>query len=210
MPAARQHAVLVGWPVVAAQWPWSSRSPSRRQFVDIPAHTHEDAKSHDRDELIRKDLIHMRLRRLLTTASILGVLAPLGFVALSATVPGVAAARCAGSTEIRSTLVVGGVEVVAEKPLSGTCNGNNTYQGEFAAKISGWRASVWIQNNGVWTPYRGGFDVSGHPYKYADNNSNSYMSLCIDDGAFAYCGWGTSWVYSAYYDHTFYGVNYGF
>jgi hypothetical protein len=67
--------------------------------------------------------------------------------------PGIASARCAGvGNEVRSTLVVNGVEYVAERPDAGTCNGNNTYNGHYAAKLPGWRASVWIQNNATAVP----------------------------------------------------------
>src|SRR5215468_5245527 len=93
-------------------------------------------------------------KKFLTTMASVAVVMPIVFVAVSVAAPGIASARCAGQgNEIRSTLVVDGQEYVAERPDTGTCNGNNTYTAHFAAKVSGLRASVWIQNNGTWTPH---------------------------------------------------------
>jgi len=153
-------------------------------------------------------------KKFLTTASITAI-ASVAFAVVSVAAPGIASARCAGQgNEVRSTLVVDGQEYVAESPDTGSCNGNNTYSAHFAAKVSGLRASVWIQNNGVWTPHYGsGYNMSGNNYSYTDNNSNSLMTLCVDDGIDAICGWGTDWVFGAGYfpvDVAPYGVNYGF
>jgi hypothetical protein len=153
-------------------------------------------------------------KKLLRSMASIVVLTPAAFVAVSVATPGIASARCAGvGNEIRSTLIVGGQEWVAERPDSGTCNGNNTYNGHFAAKIAGVRASVWIQNGGVWTAHLGsGYNMLNNNYSYSDNNSNSLMALCVDDGVTTVCGWGTTWASDAYPFFTIpaSGVNSGF
>lgn len=127
--------------------------------------------------------------------------------------PGVASARCGGSGHaIVSSLVVGQSTYVNERPDSGTCNSNGLYQASFRNETgsSGWRASVWIQNGGSWTGYYGGFGTTAYSYAYSDSNSNSWMTLCLDDGTNAYCGWGTQYVYANYFDFTYHGTNSGF
>ena len=146
-----------------------------------------------------------RPKRLLAMAALMGLVMPVLFVMLS----GTAEARCAGvNHEVTSTLEVNGTTFVLERPISGTCNNNNLYQGLFTSTRTGWRASVWIQNGGIWTGYLGGYDRQVYSYAYRDDNSHSYMSLCLDNGSTYYCGWGQNWVLG--FSHAYYGVNYGF
>lgn len=118
--------------------------------------------------------------------------------------------RCIGSSRATSTLVVRNLEYVIEQPRVGTCNGNNAYTADFRSLYAGWRASVWIQNNGAWTPFFGGFNTAWNPYSYNDNNSNSAIHLCLDNGSTVYCGWGANWIMGNHYSHAYYGTNYGF
>jgi hypothetical protein len=117
------------------------------------------------------------------------------FLVQSAAGTGVAWARCAGvGHEVVSNLVLNGQLLINERPDSGTCNGNNTYSATFRNETGdpSWRATVWIENNNVWTPHSGGFDTAAHAYSYTDNNSSSLMSLCLDNGSVAFSGWGTN------------------
>jgi hypothetical protein len=142
---------------------------------------------------------NLRKRVLTIMASILAV-ASVSFTMVSLTAPGVASARCAGGAEIRSTLIVNGVEFVAERPDSGTCNFDGRYHGHFAAKEPGWRASVWIQNSGSWDGTFGTRSLANKDYDYPDANSNSWMVLCADSGVRVYCGYGDN-VIPAEYPH---------
>jgi hypothetical protein len=122
------------------------------------------------------------------------LLTPVAFVAVSVAAPGIASARCAGvGSEVRSTLVVNGTELVAEAPDAGTCNSNNLYTGHFAAKLPGLHAWVLIQNNDRVVAFSGnGFNTLNNDYSFTDNNSHSAMSLCVDDSTTIFCGWGTA------------------
>lgn len=120
-------------------------------------------------------------------------------------------ARCNGSgNPITSHLIVNGTVYVTEVPVGGSCNGNNAYQGHFRSSYNGWRASVWIQNNGSWKGWFGARDTNWHYYSYHDNNSNSFIHLCLDNGWYYYCGWGSNWRGGSFVDHTYYGTNRGF
>jgi hypothetical protein len=143
------------------------------------------------------------------------------FVVQATTGAGVASARCAGvNNPTTSTLAPNGIIYVSETPATGTCNNNNIYAATFRSHFDGWRASVWIQNGGIWTPYFGGYNTVSVNYRYTDDNSHSYMSLCLDNfaqngatGTYVYCGWGGTYDFrtDAYFDVTYaYGVNYGF
>ncbi len=122
-----------------------------------------------------------------------------------------AQARCNGNRNpVTSHLVVSGTVYVTEVPAAGSCNANNTYQGYFRSSFNGWRASAWIQNNGSWTGWYGGFNTNWYYYSYQDNNSNSYIHLCLDNGSYYYCGWGSNWSGNFYPNHTHYGLNHGF
>lgn len=135
---------------------------------------------------------------------------PLVFMAQVTTGTGVAEARCGGQGHrIVSQLVIDSTAWVTETPNSGTCDGLGDYYATMRSSFSGWRASVWIQNGGVWTPHYGGFGTGTYNYSYSDANSYSYMHLCLDNGAGTwYCGWGSSW--ANYLTHSYYGVNSGF
>jgi hypothetical protein len=158
----------------------------------------------------------MRTRfRRLRAATVLGLLAPALFMAGSVALPGVAEARCVGSTSVTSTLNVFGSTYVSETPVAGTCNGNNLYQGTFYSHYQGWRATVWIQNGGLWKPYYGGYNnTTVYSYSFTDDNSHSLMSLCLDNRTVSWCGWGNYSVYNPNGTHdpyfTYSGVDYGF
>ena len=160
------------------------------------------------------------VRRSRAVVAAVSVLTTLAFAGLSAVAPGTAAARCAGSTAVRNNLVIDQsgkkVEVVAEKPVDGTCNGNNTYQGVVHSKWPGWRPTVWISEypGDKWVPYRGTYDNVAHTYTYKDpdKNSSSRMILCIDKDGLDICGWGENWGWSdegAIYNGA-YGTNHGY
>lgn len=122
-----------------------------------------------------------------------------------------AEARCNGAGgRTTSTLVVDSTVYVTEVPVEGTCNGNDYYQASFRSNHSGWRASVWIYNDGTWKGYYGGFGTNWHSYEYRDDNSHSYIHLCLDDGSRVFCGWGNSWSFGNNISHANYGVNHGF
>ena len=149
--------------------------------------------------------MYRRLKSLGAKISVLVLFA--SFVTLLSAAP--AEARCAGSgNPATSNLVINGAAWATETPVSGTCNNNGTYQGTFRSNVAGWRASVYIQNNGNWVVWYGGYNTTVYSYEYSDGNSNSLIHLCIDNGSTWYCGWGNQ--VTAYYSHTYYGVNTGF
>ncbi|ACU37019.1 hypothetical protein KCV87_04440 [Actinosynnema pretiosum subsp. pretiosum] len=148
------------------------------------------------------------LRTLASTTATAGVLTALAVVA-----PAVASARCGGASEIRSTLVVDGAVVLAERPVPGTCNGNGYYQGQVQSKVDGWRPSVWVHDGTSWTGHFGDYDGTSANYSYTDEDSTSRMHFCLDWKDIAvYCGWGTEWSQNnaGIYYHGDYGVNHGF
>jgi hypothetical protein len=147
----------------------------------------------------------IRIRAITAT---LGLLASL---ALSvAAFPGAAHAVCSGATEYTNSLVVGGTTYVTENPVNGTCNSNDYYQTYFNSNFAGWRATVRIQNNGLWEDHYGGYDTNLYYLSYEDNNSNSLMTLCLDNGITWYCGFGTSYTITNSIAHTYAGRNTGF
>jgi hypothetical protein len=149
------------------------------------------------------------IRRCRVAFAAIIIVAPAIFLVQSAILPGVAEARCAGvHNPITSTLEPGGVTYVSETPDTGTCNNNNTYQAFFRSHFAGWRATVWIQNNNVWSGWGGNYNTSWYYYSYGDNNSHSLIHLCLDNGSQWYCGWGRS--YAPFFTHAYNGVNHGF
>src|SRR5690606_2045904 len=72
---------------------------------------------------------------------------------------------------------------------------NGTYQGTITNNVSGWRTSVWIQNNGNWSGwYATSYSKGTWSYSYSDGNSNSLIHLCVDNQSGVWrCGWGTQW-----------------
>jgi hypothetical protein len=127
-----------------------------------------------------------------------------------------ASARCIGSTHARSTLVSSnGVSVLEEKPVSGSCNGNNIYQGMYHDDVYGWEGSVWIKTSSSsgWRKFCCSYDEDGwRKYSYTDTNSYSHMVLCHRKWDEVYCGWGSKRKHSSagryYFDY--YGVNRGY
>lgn len=98
-----------------------------------------------------------------------------------------------------------------EVPKIGTCNNNNVYSGKMVSYDERWRPSVWIQNDGTWVGAAPADNYTvWHDYSYADNNSYSYIHLCINNFYLGqwYCGWGSKW--KDYFTHQYYGVNHGF
>jgi hypothetical protein len=90
---------------------------------------------------------------------------------------------------IKQIVSIGGVVSSNSGAIAGTCNENDTYRSEFRSRRAGFRASVLIQNNGLWTTHAGGFNLAWTSMSYQDNNSNSLMVLCADDGTWWYCGY---------------------
>lgn len=154
-------------------------------------------------------MIRSRLARLVGT---LVATTALMFSVQAVAVPGVAGASCIGGSEFTFYLTVNSTNFVTESPVSGTCNGNDYYQGRFNSVSANWRPSVLIQNNGVWVHYWGGYSTISYLYSFRDTNSNSLITLCMDNGATTYCGWGVSYKSAAYptFDHTFWGSHQGF
>lgn len=134
----------------------------------------------------------------------------LAAAALSLVAPGTAHATCVAGTEYTHSLVVGGTIYVTSNPVNGTCNGNDYYQAYFNSAFAGWRASEHVQNNGLWESHYGGYDTNAYLMAYRDNNSNSLITLCLDNGNTWYCGFGTSYTITNGFSHQYAGVNTGF
>src|SRR5688572_14841628 len=75
----------------------------------------------------------MKARKVRVAVAMLGLVASMAVVQLA--FPGAAQARCNGGSGTTSTLIWGGDVVVSEQPLTGTCNGNNSYQGRFRGHV---------------------------------------------------------------------------
>jgi hypothetical protein len=120
-------------------------------------------------------------------------------------------ARCNGYADRKnSTLDVNGSVYVQETPHQGTCDGNNTYTADLRSMFNGWRATVWIQNNGVWAFAATGYNTVPITYSYRDDNSHSEMHFCLDNGATFICGWGPSYVVGTGVSHRYTGISHGF
>lgn len=135
-------------------------------------------------------------------------------VAQSVVLAPVARAYCDQGHQFSGYLTIGGQHWVRERSVIKTCNGNNHYQGQFWSVDPKYRASVWIQNNGVWTAHLApGPGTMVVDYSFTDTNSQSHIHLCIDDTkGSSWCGWGPHWVYrTGYgYSHFHYGPMSGF
>src|SRR5262245_14105969 len=85
------------------------------------------------------------LRAIIAAMSLIGAI-----LVVQVTQPGAAQARCDGpGNEITSHLRgVDGVVYVTEVPVTGSCNENHYYQANYKSEFDGWRASVWLYNNG--------------------------------------------------------------
>lgn len=164
----------------------------------------------------------VKSRKLRAAVTTLGVV--LATLAVQLAFPSAAQARCNGEDNaVTSKLIWGGEVIVSERPLAGTCNDNKTYQGRYRNE-TGWFASVWIQNGGVWTVWAETRTTSEwKDYRYSDTNSHSYISLCASNVSpfsnargIHRCGWGSS--VTSYINYTFaglpnptnYGINHGF
>jgi hypothetical protein len=164
----------------------------------------------------------MMVARSILARLMVAVVVMVGAVAVGMVAPAPAHARCADrNLPITSTLQSGSTIFVSEVPSEGECNGDNTYRFQYRSHLQGWRAWVWIQNNGVWTWHRGSYGSTGwFGSFYRDNNSYSYIQFCIenfDDGTRWYCGWGTNVATGTSSSGTFpdhstmpYGINKGF
>lgn len=148
-------------------------------------------------------------------SSVLSVVATvvLTFAVTAVVTTSTASARCADvGKPYTTTLEYGGAVIVTEAPDSGTCKNNNVYNGTFRSNVAGWRASVWIQNNGAWTAYAGGYNTNPHGYNFSDNNSHVYMMLCADNGGAVRCGYGPNVAIGTYpnFPATYLTTNQGF
>ncbi len=104
-----------------------------------------------------------------------------------------AQAHCNGGNEETVYLIVDSLTYASENPVDGTCNENNLYRSTFRSHRSGWRASVWIQNNGEWAAHYGGYNTTPVDLSYEDTNSYSLFVLCVNDLNDNWkCGVGTS------------------
>lgn len=161
-------------------------------------------------------------RRVRTLITVVGLL-PAMLAVQAVVLPGFAHARCRGEgVLVHSRLIIGGEDYVIERPRSdpSTCDGNNFYAAEIQSVQPGWRATVWILNNGDWTRQgQGIYNNDPVPYSYRDNDANggpgdsrSRMTLCADNGATVYCGFGTNYRTSALptYNRSVTGVNSGY
>jgi hypothetical protein len=148
--------------------------------------------------------MHMthRLRRLAARFLTISLLAATLLAVDSLTSSNPAEARCAGvNNPIKSTFSYNGTVRVSEKPVSGTCNGNGTYQGILEdLRGDGYCVSVWFTDGGSgWTRPPGGKTCGGHSeFHWTDRNGNTqaYEELCMehasDPSAPLICGWGTA------------------
>ena len=140
-------------------------------------------------------------------------LALLASVAVSlALFPGTANAMCDGSVERAAEFNPYGVPYVDEYAKAGTCNGNNYYDGYFRSLVTDWRASVWIQNNGVYEARYGSYSsLDWIEYDFRDNNSHSGLTFCIDNGyGFWICGWDSNAVAALEPKFDYSGLSTGF
>ena len=139
------------------------------------------------------------LRRLATVLAATGLLAAGLFGTGAITGPGTAEAECRGQgNEAVGRFYVYTVELVAEFPKPGTCNGNSTYQGLLVdRRPDGGEVSVLVQTvpNGSWIQeqrHHEAVDVWG-PYAFEDRNNNQHanMKLCANTaiGGAMVCGW---------------------
>jgi hypothetical protein len=148
------------------------------------------------------------------SAFILGVILVFLFAMTAVVTPFRAEARCANQNDPKTTtLEWGGVVRVVEVPETSTCNGNNTYSASVRSTVAGWRASVWIQNNGNWVRYGdAGYTTNPSWYSYHDDNSHSYFMLCADNGMNVGCGYGTAVAFGTYgsWPSNYIVVNQGF
>lgn len=147
-----------------------------------------------------------RIRARAITAT-LGLLAAMTLTTVA--FPAAAQARCNGGTEL-TNLFNTPVGSVTENPSNGTCNGNDFYASDFNSSVNGWRASIHIQNNGLWSGWYGGYNTASYHMEYRDTNSNSLIHMCLDDGVTFYCGQGNTFTASGGVTHTFYATNTGF
>jgi hypothetical protein len=123
--------------------------------------------------------------------------------------PGAAQARCNGASEL-TNLFITSDGTVTENPVNGTCNGNDFYASDYSSDTNGWRASIHIQNNGLWSSWYGGYDTNTYHLEYRDNNSNSLIHMCLDNGFTFHCGQGTTYVTDTVVTHTISASNTGF
>jgi hypothetical protein len=56
----------------------------------------------------------------------------------------------------------------------------------------------------------GGYDTTPYYLTYTDNNSNSLITLCLDNGVTWYCGWGSGNTVTGSFSHQYAGRNSGF
>jgi hypothetical protein len=158
--------------------------------------------------------MHMlyRRRRLVARFLAIGLLAATLFTVDSLTFPDTAEARCAGTgNPVRSTFSYGGVVRVSETPVTGTCNGNQTYQGVIRdERADNNCVTVKFKEAGFdWMIPDGGTACGGtSTFEWHDFNDNSrvYQQLCISNPntGFVACGWGTQ------VGNQYYGTNYGY
>jgi hypothetical protein len=152
-------------------------------------------------------------RRPTRIGAISTVLMLLASIAVSLAIfPGTAQAICAGQNkETYDSLKISGAEWMNEYAVADTCNGNSYYQGYFRSTVLGWRASIHIQNNGVWESRYGVYDSTSFVYYwYTDNNSHSAITLCVDDGTVWFCGWGDKADATFGVSHKYTSTNTGF
>jgi len=131
--------------------------------------------------------------------------------------PGAAQANCNGNRSGEPythtmDLIATGILYARETPNSGTCNLSNWYNTSVYSFHTGWRASLWIQNNGSWIPYYGPYGVSVFQVDFQDTNSHTLIHLCVNDqhGTW-YCGWDGQYSLSiGGPDHGLYTYNIGF
>jgi hypothetical protein len=148
-----------------------------------------------------------RTTRIQAISATIGLLASVGLSLVA--FPGAAQARCNGGTELTNYFNTP-VGSVSENPVTGTCNGNNFYASDYGSTVNGWRASIHIQNNGLWSSWYGGYDTNSYHMEYRDNNSNSLIHMCLDDAVTFYCGQGNTYVISGGVTHTLAATNTGF
>jgi hypothetical protein len=111
-----------------------------------------------------------------------------------------AEARCAGVNNGTTSTLGAEFVIVAEKPVSGSCDNNHTY----TAQVRRVRpdvaeyVQVWTQDNGVWTRRQFTSSTTGAQFSYYAADSHSFMTLCWNEpgpppAGPAHCGWGSNY-----------------
>jgi hypothetical protein len=162
------------------------RNPNVTDCLEEPAFVHASAQA--KSPVQRKGRRKMMHRRHRLAARFLAIvlLAATLYAVDSLASPSPAEARCTGVNQpVKSTFIVGGRTVASETPLTGTCNGNQLYQGVLRDESAdGYCVYVQFKETGIdWTPAvpPGALCGGSASFEWRDRNDNSrvYEWFCI-------------------------------